>query len=54
MDWFVSFLFLKSLLQRWLSSFEEHKCMAFGVNSHNRDNIREVNVEILSNLQGSY
>lgn len=30
------------VLQKWLSCFEEQKCMAFAVNSHNRDNIREV------------
>lgn len=31
----------RSQTKEWLRCFEGHKCMAFGVNSHNRDNIRE-------------
>ncbi|KAH6767565.1 P-loop containing nucleoside triphosphate hydrolases superfamily protein [Perilla frutescens var. hirtella] len=31
----------RSETKEWLRCFEEQKCMAFGVNSHNRDNIRE-------------
>ncbi|KAK4416120.1 DAR GTPase 2, mitochondrial [Sesamum alatum] len=34
--------------KEWLRFFEEQKCMAFGVNSHNKENIRE----FLTFLQG--
>ncbi|KAK4397123.1 DAR GTPase 2, mitochondrial [Sesamum angolense] len=29
-------------IKEWLRFFQEQKCMAFGVNSHNRENIREI------------
>ncbi|KAL1534829.1 DAR GTPase 2, mitochondrial [Salvia divinorum] len=38
----------RSQTKEWLSFFEKQKCMAFGVNSHNRDNIRK----FLTFLQG--
>ncbi|GFP93896.1 ribosome biogenesis GTPase a [Phtheirospermum japonicum] len=32
----------RSQTKEWLSFFQEQKCMAFGVNSHNKDNIKEL------------
>ncbi|KAL3651409.1 hypothetical protein CASFOL_004411 [Castilleja foliolosa] len=32
----------RSKTKEWLSFFKEQKCMAFGVNSHNKDNIKEL------------
>ncbi|KAM3289060.1 hypothetical protein P3S67_017347 [Capsicum chacoense] len=29
-------------LKEWLRYFEQKKCLVFGVNSHNKDNIKEV------------
>ncbi|PIN01839.1 Conserved ATP/GTP binding protein [Handroanthus impetiginosus] len=31
----------RSQTKEWMRFFEEHRCMAFAVNSHNRDNIKE-------------
>ncbi|KAK6120749.1 hypothetical protein DH2020_045511 [Rehmannia glutinosa] len=31
--------------REWMKFFEEQKSMVFGVNSHNRDNIKEVNLQ---------
>ncbi|KAL2460997.1 DAR GTPase 2 [Abeliophyllum distichum] len=31
----------RSLTKEWMSFFKEEKCLAFGVNSHNKENIKE-------------
>ncbi|KAM3339840.1 hypothetical protein P3S68_029709 [Capsicum galapagoense] len=29
-------------LKEWLNTFEQKNCLVFGVNSHNKDNIKEI------------
>ncbi|KAK4488587.1 hypothetical protein RD792_004353 [Penstemon davidsonii] len=42
----------RSRTKEWLRFFEEQKCMAFGVNSHNRDNIKEFLTFLQARVRG--
>ncbi|XP_077235274.1 P-loop containing nucleoside triphosphate hydrolases superfamily protein isoform X2 [Tasmannia lanceolata] len=39
---------------KWIKHFEEHNCICYGVNSHNKDNIKEARIRELKVGQSNY